>query len=96
MWAVTVAAPYFIRQKGKKRLHDSPDSAAYMVQGWYRTQKLAQRARASLVKMAIRGRVRAVESNPRAYDPGIAPDVEIKKVPYRAKLLGTIEETDER
>lgn len=95
MWAVTVAAPYFIRQKGKYKRHDSPDSAAYMVQGWYRTKKLAQRARTGLVRLAIRGRIWVVESNPRAYDLRITPDVEIKKVPYRTKLIGTIKEIDE-
>lgn len=98
MWAVTIAAPYFIRRfhkRKKRRVQDSPASAAYMVQGWFRNEALARKATPKLVRLAIAGRKRAVAAHPNAYDMGIEPDVERKRVPYKAGFIGRIEETDE-
>lgn len=106
MWRVTVAAPYFIRRHGKRKRGRqkqlSPASAAYMVTGWFRTRADAKKNERKLIRRAIRGRTKSIETNPNATysldhnDPTpITPDVQVKDVPFRAGFIGRIEEVDE-
>lgn len=95
MWRVTISAPYFQRSKSKKR--SGSIASSYMVRGYFRTEKSAQRASAHLRELAREGRDKVLEENPRSWWTGSRNEVneEIRSVPFDSRFLNTTEEKDE-
>ena len=93
MWRVTVSAPYYRRAAKPKR---SSISSSYMVRGWYRTKREAQKALNKLTELAISGRDEILDSDMNTWWTGDnTVNTDIKSVPYDERFLDTIEEQNE-
>ena len=92
LWRITVGANYYIR--GTKR-EDSPNSASYMVRGWFQTANEAKSAEAEFVELAEAGREEVLDTKFRVYSLDEEPNIEITEVTYDESLINQIEETDE-
>jgi hypothetical protein len=100
MYRVTVGAPYEIRKPRNKKTKkaDSPDTAAYMVRGWYSSRRAADNAIDHLEELAEAGRESVLDENPKAFvrDKTEALNVKVEVVDFDEQLLDIIEETDEQ
>lgn len=100
MYRVTVGAPYEIRKPRNKKTKkkQSPDTAAYMVRGWYPNRHSANNAIDHLEELAEAGRETVLDENPKAFvrnkDESLK-NIAIETVSYDERLLGIVEETDE-
>lgn len=99
MYRVTVGAPYEIRKSRNKKTKktESPDSAAYMVRGWYASRSAADAHIDRLEGIAEAGRESILEENNKAF---VRPkyeslNVAVQAVDYDERLLDIIEETNE-
>lgn len=99
MYRVTVGAAYEIRKPRNKKTKKakSPDTAAYMVRGWYSSRHSANDHLDRLEKFAEAGRESILEENKSAF---VRPNreglnVSIQVVDYDDRLLDIIEETNE-
>lgn len=97
MFRVTVAANYYIRaKKQRNRKGTSPESAAYIVRAWYKTEKEARAAIDDLSAQVEEGRDNVIEDTPRAFTKDEDIDIEIKALKYNADLIDTMEEVNEK
>ena len=92
LWRITVGANYYIR--GRKR-EDSPNSASYMVRGWFRTRSESVSSEQEFIELSEAGREEVLDTKVRAYSLDEEPNIEILEVPYDETLINQIEETDE-
>jgi hypothetical protein len=93
MWRVTVSAPYYRRAAKPRR---GSISSSYMVRGWYRTKREAQKALNKLTELAISGRDEILDSDMNTWWTGDnTVNTDIKSVPYDERFLDTIEEQNE-
>lgn len=96
MFRLTVAAPYYTRQRGKKKNRNSPFSSSFIVRGWFRTQREAKQAVDDFIDRAIGGRDNAIDKDKESFSKEEEPNVEIKPVSYDARYIDIEEEQNER
>lgn len=96
MWRITVAANYYIRKpKQKNRKGESPESAAYIVRRWYKSENDARAAEDELIELTEDRRDELMDEIPNAFSKEEGANVEIKSVPYDSKLIDTTEEVND-
>lgn len=96
IWRITVAANYYIRApKTKNKKGESPESAAYIVRGWFKTYAEALDNYDAMDDMANEGRDAAVEDHKRAFSREEETSVSIQEVEFEERLLGLITGVDE-
>lgn len=97
MWRITVAANYYIRSpKKKNRKGESPESAAFIVRGWFRSYAEALDQYDQMDDMANEGRDEAVSEHRRAFSREEETSVSIQEVNFDERLLGTVSQVDEK
>jgi hypothetical protein len=85
MFRLTVRYPYKIR---KGRHKESPDSKDLVIQGWFRTKRIAESQVEDFKELAIEEIERLADDDPRVFIPRESRhSQEIKSVPYDKKLL---------
>jgi len=98
MWRITVSAPYYYRNPGRKR--DSI-SSAFMVRSWFKTKDEAEspEVEEELTEQALAGRNQTLEDDRFSWwnnDPTYVEVTKAQKVPYDARFIGITSEKDER